>query len=219
MIWDFFSLLSGVPEDGDFWSIDTFYSSLREEGITEKEWEGCRKLYKTVKMKNLSDFNDIYNIQDVSILSFILENRWQKVKDETRFDPKCFTSASPLSGIIERIRSKVILTFPKDVETVDLMERLLSGGYSSIYTRLGFNTEMFTPKSLGYVKEKDEIVEKLRNLYGEKNEKAERKNYSKSSMIFSSKQIWIVLINEVTTFDWMGRIKVKKEEFFQKYLN
>ena len=75
---------------------------------------------------------------------------------------------------------------------------------------------MFTPKSLGYVKEKVEIVEKLRNLYGEKNEKAERKNYSKSSMIFSSKQIWI---NEVTTFDWMGRIKVKKEEFFQKYLN
>ena len=219
MIWDFFSLLSGVPEDGDFWSIDTFYSSLRDEGITEKEWEGGRKLYKTVKMKNLSDFNDIYNIQDVSILSFILENRWQKVKDETRFDPKCFTSASTLSGIIERIKSKVILTFPKDVETVDLMERLLSGGYSSIYTRLGFNTEMFTPKSLGYVKEKDEIVEKLRNLYGEKNEKAERKNYSKSSMIFSSKQIWIVLINQVTTFDWMGRIKVKKEEFFPKHLN
>ena len=166
-------------------------------------------------MKNLSDFNDIYNIQDVSILSFILENRWQKVKDETRFDPKCFTSVSNLSGIIERIKSKVILTFPKDVETVDLMERLLSGGYSFIYTRLGFNTEMFTLKSLGYVKEKVEIVKKLRNLYGEKNEKAERKNYSKSSVIFSSKQIWIVLANQVTTFDWMWRIKVKKKSFFQ----
>ena len=29
-------------------------------------------------MRNLSDFNDIYNIQDVFILSLILEYRWQK---------------------------------------------------------------------------------------------------------------------------------------------
>ena len=31
-------------------------------------------------MRNLSDFNDIYNIQDVYILSEILEYRWQKIK-------------------------------------------------------------------------------------------------------------------------------------------
>ena len=31
-------------------------------------------------MRNLSDFNDIYNIQDVYILVEILEYRWQKIK-------------------------------------------------------------------------------------------------------------------------------------------
>ena len=75
-----------------------------------KKTEGCRKLFKRLKMRNLSDFNNIYNIQDVFILGVILEYRWQKIKDETRFDPRCFTSASTLSGAIERIKSKLILT-------------------------------------------------------------------------------------------------------------
>ena len=95
------------------------------------------------------------------------------MKDETRFDPRCSTSASTLSGAIERIKSKVILTYPRNVEVVDLMESLLSGGYSSVHTRLGFYTEMFTPKSADYVKQKDDIIEQLRNLYDEKNEKTE----------------------------------------------
>ena len=105
-------------------------------------------------MRNLSDFNDIYNIQDVIISAVILEYHWQKIKD-TGFDPRCFTSASTLSGAIERIKSKDILTFPTNVETVDLMEKILNGGYSSVHTRLGFDTEMFTSKSEKYMKEKD----------------------------------------------------------------
>ena len=59
-------------------------------------------------MINLSDFNDIYNIQDAFILGGILKYIWQKIKDETGFDPRCFTSASTLGGAIERIKSKVI---------------------------------------------------------------------------------------------------------------
>ena len=97
-------------------------------------------------MRNLRDFNDIYNIHDVMILAVILEHRSQKIKNEPGFDPRCFTSASTLSGAIKRIKSKVILTFPHSVEIVDLMESLLNGGYSFVHTRLGFDTEMFTPK-------------------------------------------------------------------------
>ena len=37
--------------------------------------------------------------------------------------------------------------------------------------RLGFDTEMFTPKSAEYMKQKNDIFEQLRKLYGEKNEK------------------------------------------------
>ena len=105
----------------------------------------------------------------------ILEYRWQKIKDETGFDPRCFMYASTLRGAIERIKSKVILNYPRNVEVVGLMESLLSGGYSSVHMRLSFATKIFTPKSAEYMKQKDNIIEQLRNLYDEKNEKIEKK--------------------------------------------
>ena len=166
-----FNSLSTVPEDGDFWLIKRFYSRLKDEGISQKEWEACKKLYKVLKMRNFSDFNNIYNIQDVIILVVILEYRWQMINDDTRFDPRCFTSANTLSSTIERIKSKAILTYPTNVETVDLMEKILSRRYSSVHTRLGFDTELFTPESEKYMKEKDRILEDIRNLKGDPNEK------------------------------------------------
>ena len=95
-------------------------------------------------MRNMSDFN-VYSIQDVYILGVILKYRLQEIKEMTGFGPRCFTSASTLSRAIERIKSKVILTFPTSIETVCLMESLLSGGYTSVHTRLGFDTKIFTP--------------------------------------------------------------------------
>ena len=65
------------------------------------------------------------------------------------------------------------------------MESLLSGGYSSAHSRLRFDTEMFTPKSPEYIKEKDEIIEQMRNLYGEKNAKKKRKEKSQSEALRS----------------------------------
>ena len=58
-----------------------------------------------MRMRKLSDFHDTYNVQDVITLGVILENRWQKIKKTTRFDPRCFTSVSTLSGTIERVKS------------------------------------------------------------------------------------------------------------------
>ena len=57
------------------------------------------------------------------------------------------------------------------------MENLLSRGYSSVYTGIDFNTETFTPKSKGKIEQKNKIIEKMRNVCGEPNEKKkERKN-------------------------------------------
>ena len=55
------------------------------------------------------------------------------------------------------------------------MESLLSAGYSSVHTRFGFDTEIFTPGSPEYVEQKEDVINNLRDLYREKNEKQERK--------------------------------------------
>ena len=126
-------------------------------------------------MRNLSSFNDIYNIHNIRILAVIFEYHWQKIKNDNGFDLRCFTSANTLSGAIEQIKSKVILTFPRSVEIVDLMENLLSGGYSSVHTRLGFDTEMFAPKSKEYIEQIYNIIEKMKNVCGEPMKKKKEK--------------------------------------------
>ena len=146
-----FNSFASVPENGDFWLIEMFYSRLRDKRIFQKEWEECRKLFKLMKMRNLSNFNNIYNIQDVYILGVITECRWQKIKVDTDFNPRCLTSASTFSGETERVKSKIVIAFPKDIETVELMESLLSIGYSSVQTRVGFDTEMLTRTTKEYL--------------------------------------------------------------------
>ena len=67
------------------------------------------------------------------------------------------------------------MTLPKDVETVELMGSLLSVGYPSIHTSLGSDTEIFKPKSSEYISKKEDVVQQLCNLYGQKDEKKKRK--------------------------------------------
>ena len=41
-----------------------FYSELKQRNVSETEYENFRFLYQTLKMRKLSEVNDIYNFQD-----------------------------------------------------------------------------------------------------------------------------------------------------------
>ena len=83
------------------------------------------------------------------------------MKDVCGYDPRCFTSASTLSGAIERIKSKVIITLPQSNEMVDLMESLLSGGYSSVHTRVGFESKIFVTPTEDFLIQNGDILKKI----------------------------------------------------------
>ena len=52
-----------------------FFSLLKQENITENEYEKSKYIFETLKMRNFSDFNDLYNFQGVAILYEIVESR------------------------------------------------------------------------------------------------------------------------------------------------
>ena len=53
-------------------------------------------------MKNLGDLNDLYNTQDVILLTEIIESRFQATQNSYGFNPRKCNSASFVSGCIER---------------------------------------------------------------------------------------------------------------------
>ena len=101
------------------------------------------KLYRA----NLNDLylNDLYNVQDVIILLEIIENRFQLIQDKTGCNPRIINSASKLSGCIQREKSKCILALPIDNTQMEIFEKTLCGGFSSVNTRLSFDTELLMP--------------------------------------------------------------------------
>ena len=133
------------PEDGIFFSKDEFFSSIKNKEIDEESYENAKKLFIILKMRNLSDLNDLYNVQDVIILLEIIENRFQSMQDKTVYNPRIINSASKLSGCIQREKSKCILALPINNTQMEIFEKTICGGFSSVNTRLSFDTENLMP--------------------------------------------------------------------------
>ena len=134
--------LSIKPEDGIFFSKDEFFSTLKGKNVDDESYENAKKLFVLLNMRNLSSLNDLYNAQDVIILLEIIENTFQSMQDKTGYNPRIFNSASKLSGCIQREQSKCVLALPINNTQLDIFEKTLSGGFSSVNTRLSFDTEL-----------------------------------------------------------------------------
>ena len=99
-----------------------------------------------MKMRHLGDLNDLYNAQDIILLSELIENRFQFMQDKYGFNPRKCNSASSLSGCIEREMSKVIIALPTTAEHLEIFEKTVTGGFSCVNTRLAFDSTILLPK-------------------------------------------------------------------------
>ena len=142
---DTINSLSLKPEDGIFFSRDEFFSSLKDESVDEIAYQNAKKLYLLLQMRNLSDLNDLYNVQDVIILLEIIENRFQIIQDKVNYNPRIINSASKLSGCIQREQSKCILALPINTTQMEIFEKTVCGGFSAVNNRLAFDTEILMP--------------------------------------------------------------------------
>ena len=70
------------PEDGIFFSKDEFFSTLKGKKVDEDCYKNVKTLYVLLKMRNLSDLNDLYNAQDVIILLEMMEISFSKCKTD-----------------------------------------------------------------------------------------------------------------------------------------
>ena len=93
--------------------------------------------------------NNLYNAQDVILLCEIIENRFQAMNDTYGFNPTKCNSASSMSGYIEREMSRIILALSTNLEHVEIFKKTVTGSFSSVNTRLRFDTQILLP-SLEY---------------------------------------------------------------------
>ena len=108
-----------TPENNVFFEKIEFYSDLKQKAVSDSDYESSLYLYRTLKMRNLGDMNDLYNAQEIG------ENRFQFMHD--RENPRNRNSVSTLSGCIEREISRVIIALPPSNKVIDIFEQTIKG--------------------------------------------------------------------------------------------
>ena len=78
----------------------------------------------------MSNFNDLYNTQDVILLCKNFENRFQAMYEKSAFNPRKCNSVSKLSGCIQKEQSKVIVALPTNNSIMEIFEKTLTGGFA-----------------------------------------------------------------------------------------
>ena len=124
------------PDEGNFFLLHHFYSSLKDKKITEVEYEQVKNFYKTLKLKDLGELNKIYNFQDTVILCEIFEQHSSHLQKLFKFNPRKCNSVSSLSSCVHRDKSKCLIALLTEAEQVRIFEKTLIGGFSCVNTRL-----------------------------------------------------------------------------------
>ena len=62
-----------IKSDKDFWEKTDFFSELKLWAVNDEDYENSKYLYKTLKMRNLGDLNDLYHTQDVILITKLLK--------------------------------------------------------------------------------------------------------------------------------------------------
>ena len=131
-----------ISPENEFWEKTEFFSELKQSVVNDDDYENSKYLFQTLKMRNIGYLNDLYNVQDVILLCEIIENGFQAMQDTSGFNPRKCNSASSTKGFIEKEMSKIVLALPTKYEHVEIFEQTLIGGFSSVNTRLDFDSQI-----------------------------------------------------------------------------
>ena len=144
LIWNLF-LLNQIKT---FAKKQIFFSELKLSAVHNEDYENSKYLYQTLQIRNLGDLNDLYNAQNVILLTEIIESRFQAMQDTYGFNPRKCNSASSMSSCIEREMPKIILALPTKYEHVEIFKETVIGGFSCVNTRLAFDSQILLPNLL-----------------------------------------------------------------------
>ena len=109
-------------------SIDKFYSSLKLQNISKKEYEKTIEIYKKLKCKNIKDYLEIYMKLDICLQSDIFNSFRNTIWNRFEIDcSKYITSCSlTLDLMLKYTRAKIELF--RDITMFDYTNSSLSGG-------------------------------------------------------------------------------------------
>ena len=108
--------------------IDKFYSSLKLQNITQKEYDKTIEIFNKLKCKNIKDYLEIYMKLDVCLQADVFNVFRNIIWDEFKIDCSKYITGCSLSLDLMLKYSRVKIRLFKDITKFDFVDSSVMGG-------------------------------------------------------------------------------------------
>ena len=112
-----------------------FFSSLKDSGISDKDYEKAKNIWNTFKIKTLGEYHDLYLKTDVLLLADVFEKFINTCLSYYGLDACHYFSSSRLSWDAMLKMTKIELEFISNIDMHLFTEKGMRGGISYIAKR------------------------------------------------------------------------------------
>ena len=113
----------------------SFFSRLKQEKVSDEDFEHAQKVWKEFELKNMGDFHDLYLKTDVLLLADVMENFRKLCEKHYELDPAHFFTVPGMAWDAMLKITKIKLELLEDVDMLLMIEKGIRGGISNAFKR------------------------------------------------------------------------------------
>ena len=153
---------TSLPSQGQF------YNHLSDKGITKKQYNHVKQVWKIFDCKLMKQYHDIYLTADVLLLADVFENFRKMSLNHYGLDPAHYYTAPGMSWDAALKMTNVNLELITDINQYKFIEKGIRGGISMISHRYAEANNPYLPETFNPSKPTSYILYlDANNLYGE----------------------------------------------------
>ena len=146
----------------------SFFSRLKQEKISDEDFEHAQRVWKKFRLKNMGDYHDLYLKTDVLLLADVMENFRKLCEKHYELDPAHFYTVPGMAwdAMLKITGIELELLEEGQIDMLLMIEKGIRGGISNAFKRYAKANNKFMKSFDPELKSSFIVYLDANNLYG-----------------------------------------------------